>query len=255
MDIKELQQEIQIYCKSKVPEEACGLIVHNARGYEFVPCDNMAEDKEHNFSISDQIMLKHSRELVSIFHSHVENGTPAVTLADIKTCEAWGCLGSIVFLSSNDSNICSDLVFYGNNTTYRNYIGRPYYYNVFDCFTLIRDFYYHDLGKSLDFVYSDYGWWEKAEHAESLYLNEYKRLGFEEFDITKPLQVGDILAMRLGRSKCINHGTIYIGNNKILHHLEGKLSCVESFGKYSNRIERGFRYASNNENKLNKVVF
>lgn len=255
MDIRNLQYAMQDYCKSKAPEEACGLILRSGESYDFLPCDNIAEDKEHSFKISDEIMIKHSRELFSIFHSHVESGTPAVTLVDIKTCEAWNCVGSIIFLSANDANVCSDLIFYGNNVTYKNYIRRQYYYNAFDCFTLIRDFYYHDLGKSLDFVYSNYGWWDKATHAESLYLNEYKRLGFQEFDITKPLQVGDILAMRLGRSKCINHGTIYIGNNKILHHLEGKLSCVESFGKYSNRIERGFRYVGSKNDKLDKVVF
>jgi cell wall-associated NlpC family hydrolase len=257
MRLKELQPQIQDYCKKLAPQEACGLILKNDLEFEFVPCENIAVDKETNFKIADTTMLKYSKDIYSIFHSHVEGGTPAVTLSDIKTCEAWGCIGSIVFLSPNDNNICSDVVFYGKEVIYKKLTGRPYYYNVFDCFTMIRDFYYTQLNIDLKHVYSDYGWWEHTEHKDSLYLKEPDRLNLVEIDIRQPLQVGDILSMKLGRSKCINHGSIYVGNNKILHHLEGKLSCTESFGKYGNRVERGLRY--NPEIKLlpkqEKVVF
>lgn len=241
MNLKDIQEKAQALAKSKYPEESCGLILKKQDGYQFIECENIAQDKENNFKIADEVMLKYSKELYSIFHSHVESSTPKASLADIKLCEAWDCAGSIVFLSSNDNNICSDLVFYGSKVIYKKLVGRPFYYNVFDCFTLIKDYYYNCLSMSLDFVYSDYGWWGHTEHSDSLYLSEYNRLGLHEIDIRKELQKGDILVMKLGRSKCLNHGAIYLGNNKILHHLEGKLSIEEPMGKYGDRIERGLR--------------
>jgi len=246
MITEDLNFEIQEYAKSKYPEESCGLIVKEFDELTFVECENTAKDKINHFAIDNSVMIKHSQYLFSIFHSHVESSTPAVTLSDINTCEAWNVPGSIVFLSHLDNKLCSDVVLYGKDIIYNTLKGRRYYYNVFDCFTLIRDFYFTTFNIDLPLVYSDYGWWETTERADSLYLTQFERLGMEEFDITTELQIGDILAMKLGRSKCINHGAIYTGNGRVIHHLEGKLSVEENLGKYASRIERGMRRAKAN---------
>jgi cell wall-associated NlpC family hydrolase len=255
MNLKEVEKIAQEYAKEQVPKESCGLIITSEDGYDFIKCENIHEEPEKHFKIDSSIMLKYSKVIYSIFHSHIESNTPAVSLADIKLCESWDCIGSIVFLSERDNKLCSDLVFYGDKVIYNNLIGRPFYYNVFDCFTLIKDYYYTKLNISLDYVYSDYGWWGETEHKDSLYLSEYTRLGLEEIDIRQDLKIGDILVMKLGRSKCLNHGAIYVGNNKIIHHLEGKLSCSEAFGKYADRIQRGLRYIDSDIVKKQKVIF
>lgn len=247
-----LEAEIQEYAKNKKPNEACGLIIQYAEEYKFIPCENIAENKANNFLIADDVMLKYSDYLVSIFHSHIETSTPSVSIQDLKTCEIWGVIGTIIFFKKNDNEYCSELTFYGTNLRTRKLIERQYCYNVYDCFKLIQDYYYFELGLQLNNIYSNYGWWDKLEHEQSLYLTQYERLGLEEFNIREELQKGDILAMRLGRCKAINHGVIYLGNNMILHHLENRLSCIESIGKYSNRIERCFRIKDAKKYKITR---
>jgi proteasome lid subunit RPN8/RPN11 len=239
---KHLESEIKEYARSKLPEEACGLIVQDGANLVFIPCENIAENKRNNFKISNETMLKYSGRIESIFHSHIEQGTWAVSLSDIKLCEAWGVEGTILFYSAIDNNVESDLLSYGTAPIDVKLQGRPYIYNLYDCFTVIRDFYHQEMNIPLDFVYSDYGWWGEGNYDSSLYLREYERLGFYEFDISQELQKGDILIMKLGRSSCLNHGAIYTGGNSIIHHLEGKLSCKEALARYSSRIERGVRH-------------
>ena len=227
------------YVDASLNEEQCGLIIDRKGAYEFVPCINLSENKKHNFKISPTIMSNYSDKLVSIFHTHIDNGTPAVTVSDLKLCEAWNIPGTISFIKNGRPG---KVLQYSTSLIRRTLEKRDYYYNIFDCFTLIRDYYYVNKNVLLPFVYSDYGWWGTHDYAEGYYLTQYEKLGFYEIDIRGEIQEGDVLVMKLGRSNCLNHGAIYLGNNCILHHLEGRISLKESLGKYANRIERGFRH-------------
>lgn len=102
-------------------------------------------------------------------------------------------------------------------------IGRPFIHGIFDCFTVIKDWfiYEHDI----DLLWNNqrpFGWWESGQ---SLYLENAREAGF--IPQTGIIKKGDIVTFAFGGS-IVNHSAIYLGNNKVLHHLGGRFSCIES---------------------------
>lgn len=103
-----------------------------------------------------------------------------------------------------------------------NLINRPFLHGMFDCYTLIRDYYRRNFNILLPTnIQRNWEWWTDGSN---LYVDNARSYGFEEVtDIKKH----DVLVMNIG-SQVPNHGAIYIGDNKILHHIGGRFSTVEN---------------------------
>jgi hypothetical protein len=101
--------------------------------------------------------------------------------------------------------------------------GRPFIHGTFDCYTFLRDFYEAEYGITLPKCDYESSWWNKGK---DYYRENIKLAGFKVVDA--PLQVGDVVAMRI-MSGVINHTAVYIGNGNIAHHLGGKESVIEPF--------------------------
>jgi hypothetical protein len=116
------------------------------------------------------------------------------------------------------------------------YTGRPFIHTKWDCFTLLKDFYKKELNINLpDVSYFD-EWWAKGE---DFYMQTSGAAGFYP---TLSLKKYDVIAMRLN-SHVFNHAAIYLGDNKILHHMGGKFSCIEEIRPaYLNMLFGYFRH-------------
>ena len=100
------------------------------------------------------------------------------------------------------------------------YVGRPFLHGIFDCYTLVRDFYRREWGLWLPAnIQRTYGWWENGEN---LYVDGAPKYGFRTAD---DVRRHDLIVMKFGPVP--NHGAIYLGDGKILHHVGGRFSCVE----------------------------
>lgn len=107
------------------------------------------------------------------------------------------------------------------------YKGKPYVYGVSDCFTLIKKYYKEELNISIpDYEYSE-EWWKKGQ---SLYLENMKNAGFEKIKIEN-IKPNDILLIKI-QTKEPCHAAIYLGDEKILHHVVNRLSNVEELSGY-----------------------
>jgi len=100
------------------------------------------------------------------------------------------------------------------------YTGRPFIHQKWDCFTVLRDFYKRELNIEMPPVTYFDEWWNKGE---DFYMTNSGVAGF--YPVTN-LKKYDVIAMRLF-SHVFNHSAIYLGDNKILHHVGGKFSCIE----------------------------
>lgn len=111
-------------------------------------------------------------------------------------------------------------------------IGRRYLHGVHDCYSLLRSFYLNIFGIKLgDYERSD-GWWNTPQ---DLYADNYEREGFYPIDQQKA-RFGDVILFSIEGQK-ISHCGVYLGNNKILHHLRGRKSqVVEYSGVYKDWI-------------------
>ena len=102
-----------------------------------------------------------------------------------------------------------------------------------DCFTLVEDYYRDvcDIILKVPQWNKDNGYeWDFWEKGKNYYIDNYETNGFKRIT-DGSLKLHDSLLMNI-RSPISNHCAIYIGNDKILHHLSGRLSCREMYGSY-----------------------
>ena len=213
--------------KTKYPNEACGLIVEP---FEIIECANIAVDPKQYFLLDPQDYIKTAREskIVGVWHTHCEQpGVPS--MADKAGCEASDMPWVIVGMRKNESGEIekfeqSTIV----PTGYRaDYVGRPYVFGIFDCYTLVADYYEKELGIKLERRPSWFKplWWENGE---DFFVQEFKQQGFKRL-IDQEIQQHDIFLMQI-RSPVANHIGVYVGEDKILHHTQERLSKEDVYG-------------------------
>lgn len=101
--------------------------------------------------------------------------------------------------------------------------GRPFLHGLFDCYTLVKDYYRRTFNLILPTnLQRTWEWWNTGSN---LYLEHAGSYGFEE---VSEIKKHDLLVMSLS-SPVPNHGAIYLGDNKILHHVAGRFSTIEDF--------------------------
>lgn len=104
----------------------------------------------------------------------------------------------------------------------KNLENRPFLHGVFDCYTLIRDYYKKEFNVYLPTnIQRNWEWWLQGEN---LYLDNAKYYDFAE--VTE-VQKHDVLVMKVA-SSVPNHGAIYLGDGKILHHMAGRFSTIQN---------------------------
>jgi len=101
------------------------------------------------------------------------------------------------------------------------YEGRPFLHGMFDCYTLVRDYYKRNFEIFLPTnIQRDWEWWNKGQN---LYLENAKDCSFDEVEDIKK---HDVLIMKIN-SPVPNHAAIYLGEGKILHHMAGRFSTIQ----------------------------
>ena len=114
-------------------------------------------------------------------------------------------------------------------------IGIPY--SKMDCYQLVAEFYRRLYGLNfLDYKYKTEDI-KKEEIIEMIKTNKFS----EEFAVVKNPSFGDLVVLSLAGYPI--HIGIYLFDNKMLHTLRGKDSCIENLDfKWKNRIEGIYRW-------------
>lgn len=218
------------------PREACGLVVVTNGKVRYWPCRNIAEGDEH-FAIEpeDYAAADDAGEIIGVFHSHPDAGAEP-SEPDLAGCEASGLTWHIFGMAGGawrevePSGYKAPLV------------GRQFQHGTMDCYTLIRDWYAQERGVTLPDYKRSQDWWHKGEN---LYLDNFQSAGFVE--VSQGIEVGDILLMQI-ESPVPNHAGIYVGDDTILHHLQGRLSSRDLWdGLLRSKTVKVLRYAAGNQ--------
>lgn len=122
-------------------------------------------------------------------------------------------------------------------------VNRPFLHGMFDCYTLIRDYYRRNFNIMLPTnMQRNWEWWTEGSN---LYVDNARSYGFEEVNEIKK---HDVLVMSIG-SQVPNHGAIYLGDNKILHHIGGRFSTIENLkSSYKHSLSVIYRNKNINDN-------
>lgn len=224
-------REILIHLVDKYPEEACGIIQNKKGKLNWIPCENLAEDKETDFILDQAEYLKASLtgDIHAIVHSH-PNASSELSERDKKASDFLKVPYIVYSLPSGEKTIY-------NPKTGQELLGREYKFGENDCFTLIRDYYKQELNIDIPSMLFEDDWWENGLN----YFDDlFKDFGFIE--VEEP-EKNDIIVFSV-RSNIPNHCGVYLGEGVFMHHAEHRLSCRESlYPFWIKNITRYCRYA------------
>lgn len=217
-----VRQDIVQHAQAEDPKECCGLVAVVKGRKRYFPCTNLAETPDEHFVLSgtDYAAVEDQGEIIAIVHSHPATN-PNPSEADRVACQKSGLPWIIINPKTG-----------GWSTTFPDvyelpYVGREFVFGVVDCYSLCQDWYDREWNIKLgDYERRDKFW----ERGENLYLDNFHREGFRQIPFEE-LQYGDLLLMQLG-ADLPNHAAIYVGDQQILHHVQGRLSSRDVLGGY-----------------------
>ena len=217
-----LKEQILQHAKDEHPRECCGLVCVVKGRRRYFPCRNLAATPDEHFVMDpvDYANAEDKGEVVAVIHSH-PTMNPKPSEADLVACEKTGLPWHIVNPLTEEWGFCEP-------SGYQlPYVGRVFAHGVVDCYSLCRDWYAREWGLQLrDYDRRDQ-WWEQGQN---LYLDNFQKEGFRQIPIEE-LQRGDALLMQLS-SPVPNHAAVYLGDQQVLHHVQGRLSSRDVYGGY-----------------------
>lgn len=215
------------HAREEWPNESCGAIING----HYVRFRNDAIDKENNFLIRDNIFDKAylDGKVECVIHSH--NNYPRASKEDQQQQKELDIPFGIINLKNKS---VTHVVFWGDSLPIEPLEGRPFFYGVWDCIRLVRDWVYINTGYRTPNPSHEWAFWMKGKSYFEEHI-EGDTMPYYFIDLDK-IQPGDILLYNLLGTKYINHCGIYLNNNgEVLHHFANQLS-----GRYPITYERKY---------------
>ena len=209
-----LKQEILAHAEQCKPQESCGFVVFDGQQNSYIPCVNVSPDPINYFEIAPEEFIAAGGigHIVALVHSHPDSakvkGLPYLSTAD-RECQV-------------QLDLDFWLVVGGEIKQYRNIpplLGREFKNCKLDCRSIVMDCYMLAGVEILDSSEYEFNWFER----ENLYEEGMQRCGFHRLMHDDDIQLGDVVLFQVG-SKVANHAAVYLGNQMLLHHSQGRLS-------------------------------
>ena len=218
VDFQDFQPDILEYAKQCYPRECCGIIGKRGKNIIWTPMVNISETND-TFQMDPKDYTKQalSQRILAIVHSHIDEPVKA-SQNDLIQCNAMNLDYIIVDIDGNWNHV-------------KPLEGRPYIWKRYDCLTLVSDYYKMHYNMSIEWEDREYDTYEQVN-----YFSNFPEFGFKE---VSDLSVGNVILFKI-RAPVENHCAVYLGNGKILHHTENRLSAIQSlyplWAKFKTRI-------------------
>jgi proteasome lid subunit RPN8/RPN11 len=218
------------------PREACGVVMGDA----YYPLANIHADPEHAFECTEQLLpLLAAGCVQALVHSH-PNGPDAPTGYDVMQQQAMDVPWGIVPCNDKDA---LPAFFWHEDFPPPPLLGRRFRFGPSgtdgrgDCGALIHDYFKLQHGLVLrEFPRDDRCW-----HVPGFsYERNLEEAGFHRIS-PHAVRVGDVFLAQVLCARA-NHGGVYVGENRIIHHLTNRLSREDSAVQWNSTITGWFRH-------------
>lgn len=220
-DHQEIEKAVK-HAKEEYPNESVGAIIDK----RYVKFANVSPSASNSFMLKDDMFnVAYMQGRVDcLIHSHHDSEKALATKEDQITQQEFDIPFGIIELKNNSP---THVVFWGDTLPIEPLIGRPFFYGVWDCYGLVRD--WIRINQNVippnpprDWIF----WWKKIAMFE-----EYVKSGQMpyEFINLKDIEVGDILLYNVDGSTYMNHCGIVVEGGKVLHHFDGNISAAYPF--------------------------
>jgi proteasome lid subunit RPN8/RPN11 len=214
------------HCRKQLPNEGCGIFIND----EFIPFKNKSENPEKEFIINDSLFDSYfiNKKIQCIIHSH--NNYPHASKQDqIQQKELEIPFGIINFRNGGAEHF----LFFGNNIPINPLKNRPFFFGIFDCLSLVRDYTYSWSNILIPCPVRDFDYWKNNESLFEDHI-ENKTYPVKYININD-LKTNDMILYKFD-SKFINHIGVLLPNGKVLHHFVNRVSCELPFSFYQQNI-------------------
>lgn len=229
-----LLSELRRQAQAEYPFECCGFVVQTPEGAilarkttntlpRTLPADQIAlkaKETAANAFLIDPLELHLASlqgKILAIYHSHPDESS-ALSESDYQVSEEYQLPIIAVSFPAEGYSTYSPL---SKGTL----IGRPFIYGLYDCYTLVRDWYARNGVLLPEARYKEFGWWRNSAN------DSYYRAGLEQmgFCLCNDLSVGTVVAMRHS-SEHVNHIGVISRPGMLLHHLSRQCSMEVPYG-------------------------
>jgi proteasome lid subunit RPN8/RPN11 len=217
------EQTIIDHALRDAPRECCGVVIRDSSGLKAIPLPNVSPTPQNAFLIEPSAYLEYLKNetLVEYYHSHVVTDEKP-SEADIHISEACGFPARIYSLASKQFSV---YVPKGYVTPLE---GRQFQFGVFDCVSLVSDYYQTVLGIELKPIPRTIA---NLMQGSSSLTEQLTEIGFQL--VERPPRLHDLICMSVGTSNGLcNHFGVYLGNKTILHQLMNRPSCKTLYSGY-----------------------
>ncbi len=219
---EELKQEILDHAKQELPKECCGLVIVRKGRKRYKPCKNISDVPRETFILAphDYQKAEDEGEIIAVVHSHPTE-KPEPSVGDKVSCEKSNLPWFIINPITEEWGYCEPTGFE------LPLVGREFNFGIVDCYSLVRDYFKQELNIQIRDYFREDKFWEKGN---SLYEDNYDKEGFRKVPLNE-IQKHDVLLIHL-EANLPNHAAVYLGDQQILHHVQGRLSSRDILGEY-----------------------
>lgn len=214
--ITKIKNNLTKLTKENPDKEICGIFYVNYDTFNYFNCKNISTTPHNSFEIGaeDFIKAENSGDVVGVFHSHI-NETSEFSENDKNLAHQ---LGLPIFCYSEFDKKMRE---YRPDNYTCNLYQRQFIRGYYDCYSLIRDYYWNNFKFLLDDFDRDNDF---EDGKTSIMQDNFALQGFYIPENQIDLKEHDLILYKSIQNPYPQHLEVFIGDSKVAQHLLNRLS-------------------------------